>query len=103
MKLDDELQLMQQRRKELEKSLCQLEVQLYNTEQKYLEQTHQNGNIATSFSGYLQSERQQRQVGNMFSFEYTAKDSDCIFSNSSNTLRKSLEVVHEMFVLFNIR
>jgi chromosome segregation ATPase len=36
LKLDDELQLMISRRKELEKSIAQIEAQLYNTEKKVI-------------------------------------------------------------------
>lgn len=125
LEMDDELQLLQQRKKELERTTAQLEVQLNSMEKKYLEQTPA-GNISTGFSGYMasfyaetngninsvssgygsQQQQHNRRSVNIFgqigsshggiTESHIVQDSDLVLSMSSNTLRKSLQLVQEM-------
>lgn len=132
LQMDDELQLLQQRKKELERTTAQLEVQLQNMERKYLEQTP-NGNVSLGFGGCMAafytetngpsgstlsgggygggSSSSRRASGHVNIFgqsgssttggiteSHIVQDSDMVFSMSSNTLRKSQQLVQELEV-----
>ncbi|KZT73920.1 NuA4-domain-containing protein [Daedalea quercina L-15889] len=78
------------KRRNVDRQLSQLEVQIYNLEASYLTETaaHSGGNILHGFEGYLKNPaggRKKHELG----------DSDRMFSNSSTTYKKSLELSGE--------
>jgi chromatin modification-related protein EAF6 len=91
-----------QRKREVERNLAALEVQMYNTEGRYLEQTASLGNVAKGFQGYLTAGTQRQTANssggvNLFSGSSSVvHDSERIFSQSSSTYRKALQLVKEI-------
>ncbi|KAI0043176.1 NuA4-domain-containing protein [Auriscalpium vulgare] len=77
------------RKRALDKQLAQLEVQIYNLEGTYLTETaaHSGGNIIHGFEGYLKNQTAKKR--------YELPESDRIFSASSLTYHKSLELSGE--------
>ena len=65
LKMDDDLQLLQQKRKELDRSVAHLEAQLYNTERRYLETTV-NGNVSVGFAGFYPNNSQSQHTVNNY-------------------------------------
>lgn len=92
--LEDEITILLQRKREVERNLAALEVQLYNSEGRYLEQTLSLGNVAKGFDGYMQLAIGQRQTANssalnVFGAGSTAvQERDRLFSQSSSTYLK---------------
>ncbi|TFK74851.1 NuA4-domain-containing protein [Pluteus cervinus] len=78
------------KKRQLDKQLAQIEVQIYNLEAAYLTETaaHSGGNIIQGFDGYLKNQTGGRR-------RYEVSDNDRIFSNSSSTTQKSLELLGE--------
>ncbi|KAF9651332.1 NuA4-domain-containing protein [Thelephora ganbajun] len=78
------------RKRNADKQLAQVEVQLYHLEASYLTETTTNsgGNIITGFENYLKNQGIGRRK-----FEVT--DSDRMFSASSTTYQRSLELMGE--------
>jgi len=78
------------RKRNADKQLAQVEVQLYHLEASYLTDTTTNsgGNIITGFENYLKNQGTGRRK-----FEVT--DSDRMFSASSTTYQRSLELMGE--------
>jgi len=78
------------KRRFVDKQLSQLEVQIYNLEGSYLIETaaHSGGNIIHGFEGYLKNPTGGRR-------KYEVSDADRVFSNSSLTYKKSLELSGE--------
>ncbi|OCH92861.1 NuA4-domain-containing protein [Obba rivulosa] len=74
----------------VDKQLAQLEVQIYNLEGSYLTDTnaHSGGNIIHGFDGYLKNPSGGRR-------KYEVSEADRIFSTSSMTYKKSLELSGE--------
>ncbi|KAF8895343.1 histone acetyltransferase subunit NuA4-domain-containing protein [Infundibulicybe gibba] len=74
----------------IDRQLAQIEVQIYNLEASYLTDTaaHSGGNIIQGFDGYLKNQSVGRR-------KYEVSDHDRIFSNSSLTIQKSLELLGE--------
>ncbi|KAI0927099.1 hypothetical protein AcV5_007725 [Taiwanofungus camphoratus] len=78
------------KRRAVDKQLAQLEVQIYGLEGSYLTETaaHSGGNIIHGFDGYLKNPPGGRR-------KYEVSDADRMFSNSSLTYKKSLELSGE--------
>jgi len=78
------------KKRQLDRQLAQIEMNIYNLESTYLTETvaHSGGNIIQGFDGYLKN-----QTGGRRKFE--VNDNDRIFSNSSSTTAKSVELVGE--------
>ncbi|KDQ62463.1 hypothetical protein JAAARDRAFT_170848 [Jaapia argillacea MUCL 33604] len=74
----------------VDKTLAQIEVKIYNDETTYLTETaaHSGGNIIQGFDGYLKAQGPSRR-------KYEVNESDRIFSSSSLTYQKSLELTQE--------
>jgi len=73
-----------------DKQLAQVELQIYNLEATYLTETaaHSGGNIIQGFENYLKNQGAGRR-------KYEVHDHDRVFSNSSLTFQKSLELMGE--------
>ncbi|KAJ2931981.1 hypothetical protein H1R20_g5123, partial [Candolleomyces eurysporus] len=71
----------------VDKQLAQIESQIYALEANYLTETaaHSGGNIIQGFEGYLKNQNTTRK-------KYEVSDQDRIFSNSSQTYQKSLDL-----------
>jgi len=78
------------KKRAIDKQLAQIEVQIYNLEGAYLTETaaHSGGNIIQGFEGYLKNQSVGRR-------KYEVSESDRIFSTSSLTYQKSLELLGE--------
>ncbi|KZT11904.1 NuA4-domain-containing protein [Laetiporus sulphureus 93-53] len=78
------------KRRNIDKQLAALEVQIYNLEASYLTETaaHSGGNIIHGFEGYLKNPTGGRK-------KYEVTDADRMFSQSSVTYRKSLDLAGE--------
>ncbi|KAF8645124.1 hypothetical protein AX16_007953 [Volvariella volvacea WC 439] len=78
------------RKRNIDKQLAQIEVQIHNLEAAYLTETaaHSGGNIIQGFEGYLKNQTSGRR-------KYEVNDNDRIFSNSSLTTAKSLDLLGE--------
>ncbi|KAI0769041.1 NuA4-domain-containing protein [Trametes elegans] len=78
------------KKRNLDKQLAQIEVQIYNLESSYLTETasHSGGNIIHGFDGYLKNQPSGRR-------KYEISEPDRIFSTSSTTYKKSLELSGE--------
>ncbi|KAH8108724.1 histone acetyltransferase subunit NuA4-domain-containing protein [Phellopilus nigrolimitatus] len=83
-----ELILSLQKKRAVDRQLAQLEVQIYNFEGSYLSETaqHSGGNIIQGFDGYLKTQNVGRR-------RHEITDADRVFSNSSMTYQKSLELL----------
>ncbi|KAI0056089.1 NuA4-domain-containing protein [Artomyces pyxidatus] len=77
------------KKRALDKQLAQVEVQIYNTEGSYLldSSAHSGGNIIHGFEGYLKNQMAKKK--------YELTDADRLFSTSSLTYQKSLELSGE--------
>ncbi|KAI0315797.1 histone acetyltransferase subunit NuA4-domain-containing protein [Amylostereum chailletii] len=77
------------RRRALDKQLASLESQIYTIEGSYLVDTsaHSGGNIVHGFDGYLKNQVTKKR--------YELNDADRLFSASSLTYQKSLELMNE--------
>jgi len=77
------------KKRQCDKQLAQLELQIHNLEGTYLNETAgHGGNIITGFEHYLKSTappKKRHEVG----------DQDRMFSNSSVTYSKSIELLQE--------
>ena len=78
--LENELEELINKKKEVDRNITQLESQIYNYETSFLEESKTN--ITRGLDGYL-SNRSDRK-------HYNVKDTDRIFSNSSSTFQKVL-------------
>ncbi|KII90951.1 hypothetical protein PLICRDRAFT_106074 [Plicaturopsis crispa FD-325 SS-3] len=78
------------KKRAIDKQLAQLEVQIYNIEGQYLTDTaaHSSGNIIQGFDNYLKASTVGRR-------RYEVHDADRLFSNSSASHARSLELVAE--------
>ncbi|KAI0755163.1 NuA4-domain-containing protein [Daedaleopsis nitida] len=78
------------KKRNMDKQLAQLEVQIYTLETSYLTDTaaHSGGNIIHGFDGYLKNQPGGRK-------KYEISDQDRIFSGSSVTYKKALELSGE--------
>ncbi|KAH9924287.1 NuA4-domain-containing protein [Epithele typhae] len=78
------------KKRNLDKQLTTMEVQIYNLETSYLTDTaaHSGGNIINGFEGYLKNPPGGRK-------RYEIGESDRIFSSSSHTYKKALELSGE--------
>ncbi|KAF9454860.1 NuA4-domain-containing protein [Macrolepiota fuliginosa MF-IS2] len=76
------------RKRTIDKQLAQIEAHIHNLEATYLNETaqHSGGNIIHGFEGYLKNQTTGRR-------KYEINDQDRVFSNSSLTVAKSLELV----------
>lgn len=85
-----ELKQALDKKREADKRLAEVEVHLYQLEASYLTETTANsgGNIITGFENYLKNQGIGRRK-----FEVT--DSDRMFSASSTTYQRSLELMGE--------
>ena len=82
--VEQELTDLLRRKREIDKQLLQLELQIYNYEGSYLEDTLSHGNIIRGLDGYL-SNRSERKRGPI-------KESDRIFSRSSATYQRAVGI-----------
>ncbi|KAF9468485.1 histone acetyltransferase subunit NuA4-domain-containing protein [Collybia nuda] len=78
------------KKRKADKQLAQIEVQIYNIEASYLTETatHSGGNIIQGFEGYLKNQGVGRR-------KYEVNDHDRLFSRSSLTYQKSLDLMGE--------
>ncbi|KAM6494094.1 Histone acetyltransferase subunit NuA4 domain containing protein [Amanita muscaria] len=78
------------KKRAIDKQLAQIEAQIYSVEASYLTETatHSGGNIIQGFDGYLKNQTIGRK-------KYEVNDHDRVFSNSSLTCGKSLELLGE--------
>ncbi|TFK40738.1 histone acetyltransferase subunit NuA4-domain-containing protein [Crucibulum laeve] len=78
------------KKRAVDKQLAQIEFQIYTLEASYLTETamHSGGNIIQGFEGYLKNQTTGRK-------KYDVHDSDRVFSNSSMSYQKSLELLGE--------
>jgi len=78
------------RKRATERQLAQLELQLYSLENSYLTETmaHSGGNVILGFDAYHKTQSSGRR-------RHEITDADRMFSNSSLTYQKSLELVGE--------
>lgn len=84
-----ELHELIERKKQIERNLINLEVQIYNYETLYLEETSQCGNLLRGLDGYLGG-RSERRKG-------PVQEDERVFSSSSATYQKALNI-HERLV-----
>ncbi|KAI0297728.1 NuA4-domain-containing protein [Russula brevipes] len=77
------------KRRALDKQLAQIEVQIHALEGQYLVETsaHSGGNIIHGFDGYLKNQVTKKR--------YELSDADRLFSTSSLTYQRSLELSGE--------
>ncbi|KAH9980109.1 NuA4-domain-containing protein [Lactifluus volemus] len=77
------------KRRALDKQLAQIEVQMHTLEGQYLMETsaHSGGNIIHGFEGYLKNQMTKKR--------YELSDADRLFSTSSLTYQRSLELSGE--------
>ncbi|KAI0076299.1 NuA4-domain-containing protein [Panus rudis PR-1116 ss-1] len=89
-KIKEELKHALQRKRDVDKKLAQIEVKIYNLETTYLTETtlHSGGNIIHGFEGYLKNVSSGRR-------KHEVSENDRIFSNSSETYKKALELAGE--------
>ncbi|KAL4251778.1 Chromatin modification-related protein EAF6 [Abortiporus biennis] len=85
-----ELQLALAKKRKADQVLSNIEVQIYNLEGNYLQETslHSGGNILHGFEGYLKNQQGGRRKNEVH-------EQDRTFSNSSVTYKKSLELHNE--------
>ncbi|KAJ6508655.1 histone acetyltransferase subunit NuA4-domain-containing protein [Mycena sanguinolenta] len=78
------------RKRAIDKQLADIEFQIHELEKTYLTETaaHNGGNIITGFEGYLKNTNANRR-------KYDVADSERLFSNSSLTYPKSLELLRD--------
>ncbi|KAF9533060.1 NuA4-domain-containing protein, partial [Crepidotus variabilis] len=88
--LKKELMQALPKKRAIDKQLAQIEVQIHNLEVSYLTETaaHSGGNIIQGFENYLKNQTGGRR-------RYEIHDHDRIFSHSSLTYQKSLELMGE--------
>ncbi|KAG6897656.1 hypothetical protein C0992_012635 [Termitomyces sp. T32_za158] len=88
--LKNELKKALPKKRQADKQLATVEVQIYNLEATYLTETaaHSGGNIIQGFDGYLKNQATNRR-------KYEINDQDRLFSKSSMTYQKSLELLGE--------
>ncbi|KDR82594.1 hypothetical protein GALMADRAFT_237988 [Galerina marginata CBS 339.88] len=88
--LKKELMQALPKKRAIDKQLAQIEVQIYNLEATYLTETaaHSGGNIIQGFENYLKNQSSGRRRNEIH-------DQDRVFSNSSLTFPKSLELMGE--------
>lgn len=84
----DLLQLIE-RKKQIERNLINLEVQIFNLETAYLEESHHWGNLIRGLDGYLMGRPERRKA--------VVQESERVFSNSSATFQKALSI-HDRLV-----
>lgn len=88
--LKNELKKALPKKRQADKQLAAVEVQIYNLEATYLTETaaHSGGNIIQGFDGYLKNQTTGRR-------KYEINDQDRLFSRSSLTYQKSLDLMGE--------
>ncbi|GLB38362.1 putative nuA4-domain-containing protein [Lyophyllum shimeji] len=88
--LKNELKKALPKKRQADKQLAAIEVQIYNLEATYLTETavHSGGNIIQGFDGYLKNQTTGRR-------KYEINDQDRLFSKSSLTYQKSLDLMGE--------
>ncbi|KAG6890610.1 hypothetical protein C0995_006586 [Termitomyces sp. Mi166 len=88
--LKNELKKALPKKRQADKQLATVEVQIYNLEATYLTETaaHSGGNIIQGFDGYLKNQTTSRR-------KYEINDQDRLFSKSSLTYQKSLDLLGE--------
>eukprot|EP00123_Amoebidium_parasiticum_P021200 comp63285_c0_seq1/m.47947 comp63285_c0_seq1/g.47947 ORF comp63285_c0_seq1/g.47947 comp63285_c0_seq1/m.47947 type:complete len:152 (-) comp63285_c0_seq1:38-493(-) len=84
--MEDELDELVARQKQIEENLINLEKQIYNFEGSYLEDTQLYGNIFQGFEGFSSSNTGDRKGPRKF------KESERLFSLSSATFQKSNDI-----------
>ncbi|THV03898.1 NuA4-domain-containing protein [Dendrothele bispora CBS 962.96] len=79
-----------QKKRAMDKKLAHLEYQIFNLEQTYLNDTtaHSGGNLIQGFENYLKNQTTGRR-------RVETAENDRIFSNSSLTYQKSLDLMAE--------
>ncbi|KAG5648365.1 hypothetical protein DXG03_004937 [Asterophora parasitica] len=86
--LKNELKKALPKKRQADKQLATVEVSIYNLEATYLTETaaHSGGNIIQGFDGYLKNQTTGRR-------KYEVNDQDRLFSKSSMTYQKSLDLL----------
>ncbi|KIY48586.1 NuA4-domain-containing protein [Fistulina hepatica ATCC 64428] len=92
-----ELQLAIPKKRQIDRQLAQIETQIHQLETTYLNETstHTGGNIIHGFDGYLKTTVGGAGGGVGRSRRYEISDADRLFSNSSTTYQKSLDLMSE--------
>ncbi|KAG6854119.1 hypothetical protein C0991_010283 [Blastosporella zonata] len=88
--LKNELKKAIPKKRQADKQLATVEVQIYNLEATYLTETaaHSGGNIIQGFDGYLKNQTTGRK-------KYEINEQDRLFSKSSLTFQRSLDLLGE--------
>ncbi|KAF5369395.1 hypothetical protein D9758_002801 [Tetrapyrgos nigripes] len=88
--LKRELMAALPKKRAMDRKLANLEMQIYNLEHTYLTETtaHSGGNLIQGFENYLKNQTTGRRRAE-------TADHDRIFSNSSLTYQKSLDIMAE--------
>ncbi|KAF7299016.1 hypothetical protein MIND_00849900 [Mycena indigotica] len=88
--LKEALKVALPKKRAIDQQLAQIESQIYEQEKTYLTETalHNGGNIIIGFEGYLKNSNATRR-------KYDVADGERLFSNSSLTYAKSLELLHD--------
>ncbi|KAJ7047791.1 histone acetyltransferase subunit NuA4-domain-containing protein [Mycena alexandri] len=78
------------KKRAIDKQLAEIEFQIHDLEKTYLTETaaHNGGNIINGFEGYLKNTNTNRR-------KYDVADHERLFSNSSLTYPKSLELLRD--------
>ncbi|KAJ7147057.1 histone acetyltransferase subunit NuA4-domain-containing protein [Mycena crocata] len=88
--LKKDLQQAIPKKRTIDKQLADIEFQIHDLEKTYLTETaaHNGGNIINGFEGYLKNTNANRR-------KYDVADNERLFSNSSLTYPKSLELLRD--------
>lgn len=104
LQMEDELSTFLNRKRELERNLATLEVQLFNAEGRYLEQTAHLGNLVRGFEGYAgmaagrgaDSTPRYSSNSHHYGVDSAVLESDRLFSQSSASFKKSLQQIRDL-------
>ncbi|KAL1736554.1 histone acetyltransferase subunit NuA4-domain-containing protein [Schizophyllum commune] len=82
-------------KRNIDMQLARIEAKIYNLEGSYLGDSHMGGNIVQGFDGYLKAQPGGAGGGAGRGRRHDVTDADRIFSTSSMTWQKSLEIAED--------